>query len=163
MANSNIVTEIKDNIVLELINDDNIVNGLDLSYEYETVDELINKSIFRYNKNPLTITESITFITVQVNIPNVSKENAFSYPTVVIEIFSHHSHMKITNIPKVTDVRNDYLSKLIDKKLNGKNLGGICELSLITNIEGESENPDFVRRTLIFKGMDLNNSVCNQE
>ena len=76
-----------------------------------------------------------------------------------IWIISHVNHMKVDNIPKVTDNRNDYLSKLIDRKLNGKPDYGIGKLRLIVNIEG-SYQQDYVYRKMIFEGLDLNNSLC---
>lgn len=164
MANSNIITELKDKIVKLLFEDDVIVKAIDPNYEYDTPDELVNNSIFRYGKNPKTITETCTFITVKVQIPTISDNNtAFVYPLVEIDIISHFEHMKITNIPKVTDTRIDYISKLIDKKLNGVNIAGVGQLYLKSNQEGATENDDYVKRHMLFKTIDLNNSVCNQD
>ena len=43
--------------------------------------------------------------------------------------------MIVDNVPKITQNRNDYLSELIDKKINGKSGFGIGETKLISNIE----------------------------
>ena len=70
--------------------------------------------------------------------------------------------MIVDNVPKVTENRNDYLSKLIDKKLNGKSGIGIGELKLTSNIEGSFQK-DYVYRKLVFECVELNNSLCSEE
>ena len=70
--------------------------------------------------------------------------------------------MSVDNIPKVTDNRNDYLSKLIDQKLNGQSGFGIGKLKLTSNIEG-SYQQNYVYRKMIFECLDLNDSKCMDE
>ena len=70
--------------------------------------------------------------------------------------------MIVDNIPKVSENRNDYLSTLIDLKLNGKSNFGIGKLKLISNIEGSFQK-DYVYRKMNFKCVDLNKSMCNEE
>ena len=70
--------------------------------------------------------------------------------------------MVVDNIPKITDNRNDYLSKLIDNKLNGRSDFGIGELKLLSNIEG-SYQKDYVYRKMVFECSDLNDSLCDDE
>ena len=70
--------------------------------------------------------------------------------------------MIVDNIPKITENRNDYLSELIDRKLNGKSNYGITDLSLISNIEGCYQQ-DYLFRKMIFEGIDLNNTLCDDE
>ena len=70
--------------------------------------------------------------------------------------------MVVDNVPKITENRNDYLSRLIDTKLNGRLDIGIGELKLESNIEG-SYQKDYLYRQMIFKCKDLNNSLCSIE
>ena len=70
--------------------------------------------------------------------------------------------MNVDNVPKVTENRNDYLARLIDEKLNGRDDFGIGKLTLVSNVEG-SYQKDWLYRTLVFKGTDVNNSLCATE
>ena len=70
--------------------------------------------------------------------------------------------MLVDNIPKVTQNRNDYLSELIDNKINGKSGFGIGETKLISNIEGAFQ-ADYLFRKLTFQCLDLNWSFCGDE
>ena len=89
-------------------------------------------------------------------------DETFVKPTVEIWIISHERHMIVNNIPKVTDNRNDYLSKLIDKKLNGKSGFGIGKMKLSSNVEG-SYQQNYLYRKMVFECTDLNNSLCSDE
>ena len=70
--------------------------------------------------------------------------------------------MVVDNVPKVTENRNDYLSRLIDNKFNGYKGLGFGELSLVYNTEG-SYQKDYVFRDIVFEATDLNNSLCSIE
>ena len=67
--------------------------------------------------------------------------------------------MVVDNVKKITDNRNDYLSVLIDNRLNGRKDIGLGELKLISNIEGAFQK-DYLYRKMVFEGTDLNNSLC---
>lgn len=165
MANSEIIGSAKNKIIKEFIKDINIIQaiGNESVTSVDNGEKLVGTSIFTYNQNPNTINEVKTFITVQVHIQNGLTSNyTYVQPVVEIYIFSHESHMKVDNIKKITDNRNDYLSKLIDAKLNGKRNFGIGELKLTSNTEGSYQR-DYLYRRLIFEGTDLNNSLCNEE
>lgn len=168
MANSSIIGKVKNKIVREFINDESIVTAID-SKTIVSPEDLINKHIFDYNQNPYTIKEVQTFITIQVHIP----EDHFSYrsrdnkktfikPTIEIWIVSNEQHMKVDNVPKITQNRNDYLSYLIDKKLNGTTDYGLGKLQLVANVESSYEK-DYVFRKMIFETIDLNNSLCDND
>ena len=164
MANSSIINTAKNKIIKEFIKDKNIVQAIDSPIiNPKTPEKLVGTHIFNYHQNPNTLNDVNTFITVQVHIPQSFYESTtFIYPTVEIWIISHERHMIVDNIPKVSDNRNDYLSELIDKKLNGKSGFGIGELKLLCNIEG-SYQQDYVYRKMVFGGTDLNNSLCSKE
>lgn len=164
MANSSIIGKAKNKIIREFIRDKSIVMAIDShSVKSSEPEKLVGTHIFNYHQNPNTINTVETFITIQVHIPSSSYRNKlYVKPTIEIWIISHEQHMKVDNIPKVNMNRNDYLSELIDKKLNGKTGYGIGKLVLTNNDEG-SYQQDYVFRRMVFTGQDLNNSLCDDE
>ena len=159
MANSNIITTIKNHVIKTLIKDNDIVTAIDSStVPKDKPENLLYTHVFDYNQNPYKVEDVGTFITVQVHIPAQIDKN---YSTVTLEIFivSHYRHMRVDNIPKITVNRNDYLSQLITEKFNGSGLG-LGEMSQMTNIEGCYQE-DYLYRKLTFKTTDLNKSFCN--
>lgn len=167
MANSSIIGKVKNKIIKEFIKDKEIIAALDAQCE-SSPEELVNHHIFDFHQNPNTITTVKTFITIQVHIPQSfnsyygSSSNTYVYPTIEIWIISNHSHMVVNNVPKVTKNRNDYLSELIDRKLNGRSDFGLGKLTLDSNIEG-SYQMDYPYRKMTFRCVDLNNSLCEEE
>lgn len=162
MANSSIITKIKNRVIKEFIRDDDIVAAIDGS-DVTSREKLIGTHIFDYHQNPNTINKVGTFITIQVHIPRSShKGKVFVNPTLEIWIISHEKHMKTDNIPKVKINRNDYLSQLIDVRLNGRNDFGVSSLYLKSNIEGAFQM-DYLYRCMIFEITDLNDSLCDEE
>lgn len=167
MANSSIIGKVKNKIVRNFINTPDIVTAID-GKNIDVPEDLINKYIFDYNQNPYTLRDIQTFVTVQVHIPEDrssygrDSKRVFVKPTIEIWIVSHEDHMRVDNIPKITQNRNDYLSTLIDKKLNGATDYGIGELELKSNIESSYEK-DYLIRVMIFETKDLNNSLCVDE
>lgn len=162
MANSSIIGNAKNKIIKEFIKDTEIVKAIDSS-TITSPEKLINTHIFDYHQNPNTLNTVETFITVQVHIPQSFSSNAiYINPTIEIWIISHYQHMIVKNIPKIIENRNDYLSRLIDAKLNGRDDFGIGELTLLSNIEG-SYQADYIYRKMVFEGTDLNDSLCENE
>lgn len=169
MANSSIIRKAKNRIVKEFIKDKDIIAAIDSKdIQSNEPEKLIGTHIFNYNQNPHTLNKVGTFITIQVHIP----QNYYSdyhgnsaihvKPTIEIWIISHERHMIVDNVPKVTQNRNDYLSELIDNKINGKSGFGIGDVKLISNIEGASQT-DYLYRKLTFQCLDLNWSFCEEE
>lgn len=162
MANSSIVGYAKNKIIKEFIKDQGIVDAIGCD-KNDTGEKLVNTHIFNFNQNPNTMNDVQTFITVQVHIPQSygygSSSTVYVSPTIEIWIISHEKHMNVDNVPKVTENRNDYLARLIDEKLNGRDDIGIGKLTLVSNVEGSFQK-DYLYRTLIFKATDLNNSMC---
>lgn len=169
MANSSIVRTAKNRVIKEFIKDPNIIAAIN-SKEVKSSEpeKLINKHIFNYNQNPHTLNTVGTFITVQVHIPQAFYSDYRSgitvhvKPTIEIWIVSHEKHMTVDNIPKVTQNRNDYLSELIDNKINGKRGFGIGETKLISNVEGAFQQ-DYLFRKLVFECLDFNSSMCEED
>ena len=163
MANSSIIGKAKNRIIKEFIKDKEIVAAIN-STDVTSPEKLKGTHIFDYHQNPHTINTVETFITVQVHIPQPFsfEDKTFVKPTVEIWIISHEKHMIVDNIPKVTENRNDYLSRLIDNKLNGKSGFGIGKLNLMSNNEGAYQQ-DYVFRKMVFECLDLNASLCVDE
>lgn len=164
MANSSIVRKAKNKIIKEFIKDEDIIAAINSS-EVSEPQDLLYKHIFDYNQNPHTLKIVGTFITIQVHIPQNfyrdyhGNSTIHVKPTIEIWIISHENHMRVDNIPKVTQNRNDYLSELIDNKINGRGGFGIGETKLISNMEGAFQQ-DYLFRKLIFECLDFNDSMC---
>lgn len=166
MANSDIIGKIKNKLVKEFIKDEEIVKAINsATISPKSPEKLINSHIFNYNQNPFTLNQVLTFITIQVHLPQSPMydfNKTFINSNLEIWIISHERHMVVDNIPKVTDNRNDYISELIDRKLNGRSDYGIGKLKLKSNVEGSFQH-DYVYRKMIFEGTDLNESLCVEE
>lgn len=168
MANSSIIRKAKNKIVKEFIKDKEIVAAINSSeVKPNEPEKLIGKHIFNYNQNPHTLNTVGTFITIQVHIPHDYytdyKASATRVrPTIEIWIISHEKHMVVDNVPKVTQNRNDYLSELIDNKINGKSGFGIGDTVLLSNTEGAFQQ-DYLFRKMIFQCLDLNWSLCEED
>ncbi len=168
MANSSIIRRAKNKIIKEFIKDPDIIAAINSSeVKSNEPEKLIYKHIFDYNQNPHTLNIVGTFITIQVHIPqsyynDYNSSNILVKPNIEIWIISHEKHMKVDNIPKITQNRNDYLSELIDRKINGKSGFGIGETRLLSNIEGSFQQ-DYLFRKMIIECKDLNWSLCEDE
>lgn len=169
MANSSIIRKAKNKIIKEFIKDKDIIAAINSrEVKPDEPEKLINKHIFDYNQNPHTLNIVGTFITIQVHIPQSYYNDYYNSstihvkPTIEIWIISHEKHMIVNNVPKITSNRNDYLSELIDKKINWKTGFGIGNTKLLSNIEG-SFQADYLFRKMIFECIDFNWSLCEDE
>lgn len=166
MANSSIIRKAKNKIIKEFIKDEAIVAAINSS-KITKPEELINTHIFDYNQNPHTLNDVETFITIQVHIPysyyeDYRSSEVFVKPTIEIWIISHEKHMKVNNIHKITSNRNDYLSELIDNKINGRSGFGIGTTKLLSNVEGSFQQ-DYLFRKMIIECKDFNWSLCEED
>lgn len=184
MANSDIVSSLKNKVIDAMVSDDEtgfadaIYNMIAPNKEKaEVPSDLADTYIFRFNRNPEVIEEVCTFITVTVDLNQRDRNGTFINPILTIYVYSHNDHMIIngkdreklfTYIDKETgkkvrtehyyDNRNDFISILLDEKFNGT-VAGIGELKLISNTEGIA-GTKFLCRRLIFETIDLNDSLC---
>lgn len=159
MANSDVITSLKDKVIKEIAYDDTLFHAIDPdTSKIENGGDLPGTHIFTYNKNPETITTTMTFLTVMVDTYSKDRNKTFITPTLTIYIYSHNNHMEIKNIRGIKDNRNDYISKLLDLKFNGKS-EAMGTLRLVSNVEGVA-GKEFLFRRLIFETIDLNNSIC---
>lgn len=169
MANSSIIRRAKNRIIKEFIKDQEIIAAINSSeINSNEPEKLINRHIFDYNQNPHTLNIVGTFITIQVHIPlnYYSDYHGGSIihvkPTIEVWIVSHEKHMVVDNVPKITQNRNDYLSELIDRKINGKSGFGIGKTRLTSNTEGAFQQ-DYLFRKMTFECLELNASLCDDE
>lgn len=160
MANSDIISSLKTKVIQAMMKDNDIFTALDPNRKnVENGGDLIWNNIFPYNKNPKTITEVMTFITVMAHSKRKDRYGTFVTPTLEIWIYSHNDHMEM-NIKGIKDTRCDFIGRLLDEKFNGSNqYGGIGKLTLVSNSEGVY-NDDFLYRHLVFETTDLNDSLC---
>lgn len=172
MANSSLICDIKNKVIAEIINDEALFYAIDSPdvKDFEDADKLINKNIFRFNQNPEVLDEVKTFITIQTHITGTNNNHKYARVELEIYIFSHYSHMVVDNIPKIIDNRNDYISKLLDEKFNGRYSIGLGKntipiwkgLHLYSNTEGVFQK-DYPYRRMVFDATDLNDSLCETE
>lgn len=175
MANSSIISKLKDKVITEIINDETFfyaINPSDLSVE--DADLMTDKYLFRYNQNPNTLKIVGTFLTFQVQIPETFDDsNIWVAPILEIYVISHEGHMKVTNVPKITASRNDYIAQLLDQKFNGRrSIGGspkdennlhlYGKLTLVSDTEGAYAD-EYLYRHLVFETQDINDSFCDDD
>lgn len=176
MANSSIISKLKDKVITEIVNDETFfyaINPPDIK-RVEDANLMSDKYLFRYHQNPETLQITGTFLTFQVHIPRTHDRNkTWISPKLEIWIISHEKWMKVSNIPQVTASRNDYIAQLLDQKFNGRhtigdspidanNLHLYGKLDLVSNIEGAYAN-EYLYRQLIFETIDINDSLCDDE
>lgn len=178
MANSEFITQFKQKVKNEIINDPLMVHAFGSpNYDPEDLDfsgeDVGDNHIFTWNRNPDVVTESITFMTILVNTAVKRYDNKWMIPKLEIWLYTHDEHMKLDpkDFPGIAANRNDYLSQLIDLKFNGRNiLGGetdkdkirlVDDLLLTTNTEGVTIG-NFAYRHMIFETKDMNSSMCSR-
>lgn len=172
MANSKIIGEIKDKVVKLIISDDELIAAIDApdqdNENWEPIYLLDSADtekmgfvphVFREIQNPNVITDAITFIAMEVQIPTSYNDNFFVKSQLEIWIVSHNKHKRVDNIPGIRDSRNDYISMLLDQKLNGDDIG-LGQLELIYNEAGIYDD-NFIYRKMKFEATDFNDSECD--
>lgn len=164
MANHFVVSSIKNHVISELSHDAEIMA---LIQSPETGTE---NRIFPYHQDTDALSGTGTFLTVQVHIPQTENTDP-SWFTVRLEIWviSHKSCMTLSD-PLPSANRNDFISQLLDKKLNGrKSLGlegagedrlHLCgKLNLVSSVEGALPG-GYLYRQLLFETENLKEASC---
>ncbi|MFQ9922519.1 MAG: hypothetical protein ACLRVU_03335 [Beduini sp.] len=170
MANSRIISELKQRVLNDLIHDHDVITLIDspdqeksnwepiyLLNTPKTKEMGFTPHLYTEQQNPNFTNLPITFIIVEISIPN-TENITFTWvkPILSITIISHRDHLFLDNDPKWKINRNDALSILIDEKFNSD--GSYNDLHLVSN-EPALYEKDFLSRTLIFEGIDLNNAL----
>ena len=178
MANSRIIERLKQSVVRQLINNNEIVDVIDspdknnedwspyyLINSKETLEMGFTPAIYTSYKFPETINKNITFLCVLINETHGDDNNIIVDLHIVI--FTHKDHMMLDD-PSIPSNRNDYLSILIDEALNGKSLIYdeknifLGRIKLLSNIEDAHDN-NFLMRHLIFRCYDINRNYCDSD
>lgn len=161
MANSSIITTLKNQVIKEIIDDETMfyaINSPDIK-KFEDSADLLNTHIFRYNQNPETLGKSSTFITVQTHLTQHGYgDNTWVKVTLEFIIYAHEGCMKVDNIPKTKDARTDLIGRILDEKFNGRSFG-YGTLTCVDNTEG-SLSKSYLYRRIVFQTQDINGSVC---
>lgn len=166
MANSQIISEIKNKVLSLFQNDERIVKALNIRQD-EDEENLTYVRLFPYKFIPDTQEEVKTYILVEVDIMTErnrydagTKRFYWDYPTITIDILSHQKDM-VMNELGISKVRTDYLSELIDELLNGYSGLGFARLQRLSNIS-YSLNDTYRYREIKFTAVDLNDSMCEE-
>jgi|GEM_PF-1244928 len=168
MANSSIIFEVKDQIIKEMVTNEALFHAINSPTvkNFEDAAELAGTHIFPYSRYDKTLDEPISFLTIQVHTtqvhpapPNATeKDKKWVWATVEIGVYSHRDCINLEGLPAVGSNRNDYLSHLIDKMLNGRTDFGYGALVLKSNTE-DPLLPNYLSRCMTFESLDLNNQM----
>lgn len=157
MANSKYISMYKNKILTELLNDELFLQVLDVT-EAEIENGLVYSRLYPYFYITGTQTTVKTYICIEINNNSNSRDDTYSHPQIVFNIISHQNDMKL-NLAGVSAIKTDYLSEIIDEKFNGADGYGVGKLILKSNTAG-SINEVYRYRQLVFKSIDINDSVC---
>jgi hypothetical protein len=176
MANSQVITKIKQSVVRQLINNDEFVKVIDnpdmknedwmpiyLKQSEMTEEAGFTPSIYTSFKFPNMIEKNISFVCIAVNEAG-SLDNKLINADLHIIIFTHKDHMLIKD-SSIPDNRNDYLSIIIDSIFNGKTLkydnkdAYLGKFYLISNTE-DAYDDNFLIRHMVYRCNDLNINFC---
>lgn len=164
MAHSSAITDMKQQVVRELLDCKMFVDALDAK-EIENVGDLVGTHIFTHPINPEYLTNPCTFVVITTQIPRITGDKMYTHPKVIIQIVSHVGHMKISPKEfKTGSNRNDFISQIIDHIFNSdktskRKFGFFGQLDLIRNEEGYI-NKDWVFRYMEFETLDFNKALC---
>lgn len=161
MANSDFISSAKNKILSDLQNDELFLQVLGATEE-EIEEGLVYKRLFPfYYIYDGTQNVVKTYICVEVDIKSVSRNGMYVHPTIIFTIISHQDDVRL-NMAGVSKTRPDYLAEIIDEKYNGAAGFGYGRLLLISNVAG-SIDTTYRYRQLVFRGVDMNDSLCGGE
>lgn len=157
MESSEIITELKNKIITELINDDDIITGLGLNDD-ETPDDLTWNRIYPHDYIPQTETDVRSYISVEIDIPErrmrygETASDIWIHPYVMFRVLVHQEDMQL-NLAGESCTRMDYLSKLIERKFNKRGDFGVGTLRRLSNTAG-SVNTTYRYRLIVFETVE---------
>lgn len=162
MANSECVSDWKQQILSDLQNDEMILNVLGVDNE-EIEDGLMYKRFFPFSYIYETQTEVKTYICVEISINRTNdvrfRNDLYVRPLITFRIIGHQDDMKVTTMPTYK-TKLDYIAELIDKKYNGKSINGSHELYLLRN-EALDISTTYRERVVQFRGVSLDKTICS--
>lgn len=158
MANRSDISEFKSKIIQSIALDNTIFQAFNAK-DCTDGTALIGTHIFGHNKNPTSMTEAGTYMTVTVHTTVSETNNAFIIITVEICIYSHSDHMQMDSTVTSAN-RHDYMARRLEELLdNSSDYGAVSRLRLVNRTEGiDHEIYPYCR--LQFETLDMNPSFC---
>lgn len=153
MADLKQISEYKNKIISQFLNNDSILSALNPN----DINDYVYTHIFPYEYIPETAENVTSYITMEIDVTSPRKEK-WANTIIKIWIISHQNNMKI-QLPKMSKTRNDYLAELVCDELNGNSNYGFKTLMLKSSTTG-AFNSVWRYRSLIFEGLDANNGFC---
>lgn len=165
MANSSLVIQAKNDILIALQNDERIVEALDL-HDDESAEDLIGVRLFPHWFVSETQEAVKTYICVEAGIDALEisrastvNEKVYDIATIKVYVISHQNDLYM-NKAGVSAIRTDYLSCLIDEKLNGSTDFGLGTLQRISNNPFSLKDNIYRYREIVFRAYDFNDDMC---
>ena len=160
MANSECVSEWKDQILSDLQQDDLFLSVLGVTDE-EIEEGLVYKRLFPFRYISERQDDVKTYICVEVDIDKGAdrtfQSRIWVRPTITFRIIAHQDDMRI---PSLSKTRLDYLAELIDKKYNRKRINNSFELDFLCN-NAYDVSTTYRERVVKFRGVALTNGLCS--
>lgn len=162
MERSEIIINVKNKIMSELSNDDEIIEALGLNDD-ESPDDLVWVRLFPHDFIPSTQSDVKSYINVEVDIPErrvrygETASDIWVHAFIMFRVLVHQEDMRL-NLPGESATRMDYLSMLIEKKFRNRQDFGIGKLRSFSNTAG-SVNSTYRYRLLTFEVVDATD-VC---
>lgn len=165
MPNSSLLMKAKNDMLIALQNDENIIKALGIN-EDEDIESLIGKRMFPHWFIPNVQEMVKTYICIEAGLEAFEKRYSsatdnilYDIATIKIYVLSHQDDLYM-DIAGVSGIRTDYLSCLIDEKFNGSNEYGIGTLQRISNNPFNLKDGVYRYREITFRAVDLNDGIC---
>lgn len=162
MERSEIIINIKNKIIAELVNDEEIIQALGLNDD-ESPDDLVWVRFFLHDYVPATQDSVKSYINVEIDMPErrvrygETPSDIWIHSYIMFRVLVHQEDMRL-NLPGESATRMDYLAMLIEKKFRNRQDFGIGKIRAISNTAG-SVNNTYRWRLLLFEVVDATD-VC---
>lgn len=165
MPNSSLVMKAKNDMLIAIQNDENIIKALDIQ-ENECEEDLIGTRLFPHWFVPKTQDIVKTYICIEAGVTAYEKRHAsaisqkmYDIATITVYVLSHQDDIYMDEVG-ISAIRPDYLSVLIDEKFNGSNEFGIGTLQRISNEPYSLKDNTYRYRQIVFQAVDFNDNMC---
>lgn len=167
MPNSSLVLKAKNDMLIAMQNDDEIINALNISND-EDRESLIGVRLFPHWFIPQTQEIVKTYICIEAGVEAYERrystafdKKTYDIATIKIYILSHQDDIYMDEVG-ISALRTDYLSCLIDKKFNGSTDYGIGRLQRISNNPLSLKDNTYRYREVVFQAADFNDCLCGE-
>lgn len=162
MSNSECVSEWKQQILSDLLNDEKILKVLGVDDD-EIEDGLMYTRLFPFSYVYQTQDIVKTYICVEISIDRTAdnryRNDLFVRPIITFRIIGHQDDMEVKGM-NTYKTKLDYVSELIVKKYNGQRINGSYELYFLKN-QPMDISTTYRERVVQFRGISLDKTVCN--